>query len=338
MRSETGTSSRTRMWGRRIALVLLSCLLGYRVFASESPDYRYATQPCVFNLIYGDREEIDLIGIGGSRLLTAFDAHDIQDQASARNIEDFVVYNASHSHYFIEKEFVIARDLLSRHRVGKMVVMLQPREWVTPPISQDMAELAKFSDLVRITAYSLSAGELEGARAFFSAILKRAVTARTSAKECSIGTCLPLPVPDSRSKNCHPGDARHNLASLQSLELSAEPSLHRSLDWNFGSFSQAYHDRFVKAFVDLAHDHDVELYFIYLPRTDQPRPDPVVFDQFYDRYGVQLIMPPEHIRARLSYSGRRDGTHMTARGRIYFLPWLLDALGFEEQNLAEKRD
>ncbi len=251
----------------------------------------------------------------------------IQKEANSRGLKNYVVYNVSHSHFFIEKEYVIARDLLERHQVKQMVVMLQPRNWVAKSISEDMHQLATLSDFIRISAASLTEGKLDGLQMLFSSIFQRAFTARKTAAECEEGKCLSRNVPNSKSKNCHAGDFPYHLPKLLALEKKAIPALKRRLKWNPSETKERYHDIFITAFVELARKHKVRLSFLYLPRTNQPRPEVKMLSSFKDLYGVPLIMPPENIRAQLSLSGRRDATHMTAAGREYFLPWLLDTLG-----------
>ncbi len=312
------------------ALCLVIAGLAVKLAYGGTADRRYSRSDCNYRLIYENKGPVDLAMVGGSRFLTAMDSDDLSAYLKARRGYSPVLYNVSHSHFAIEKEYVIIRDLLDERKVKTVVVMMQPRNWSRNIVHEDFYKMATLGDAVTIVGAAATEDPFVALSAAGRVVLEHLKPSQRLAS-CTNGS-----LNDSRcrrhvhrkdpTRNCHSGDYRFDVRQLLAGERVRDVKLSRPLTWKINSARETFNIVFIRKLQALADRHGTKLFFLYLPRTNQSTPKPEFARKFEAATGSQILIPPPDLVKKLALGGRRDNTHINAAGRKWFHPWLVRQL------------
>lgn len=281
-----------------------------------SAERRYANSACQYQLIHQPPEEMGLVAVGGSRMLTALDAIDLNAQLDADGTPHSRAFNLAHSHYTLEKEYVILRDLFENWSPKAVLVMIEPRAPRLGMVHPEFTEIAQLRD---IPIYASALWTEDPAAAVQSAVEILRHHLRFGPK---LAERYRKPLADLVF-NCHRGDYRLTLDHLEQGEKRRAAGI-RTFEWDTTVPEERFNRVFVRAISELAQQHGAQAIFIHLPRTGSPVPDTSASEAFRAATGVDLITIDKDLAKRLSASGRRDLTHINAEGRRVFLPWLIE--------------
>lgn len=302
------------------------------ILQGERAAIRYADTACPYYLIYENEGPVDLLGIGGSRMLTAFDADHIGRVLSQRGQGELVVYNASHSHYVLEKELTIFRDFVENRRVRNAVIMLQPREndVSVGRVNEEFAAIASIRDIpVTLRATSHESGMVTMRTGLD--VLQHRLSPPDALESClgqekPRGICRRWVTNDAPHRNCHAGDYRTKLDVLLANASRLQSENVNKFNWSLAAAEQKFTEVLVREFVRVARSNDVNLFFLFVARATQAVPEAAASEAFEAKFGVPLLIPPDEIVMKIARMGTRDITHIYEPGRDIYLPWLIDEI------------
>ena len=295
------------------------------IWVGDLPARRYSQHECQKKIIYQQKlKDMDLLTLGGSRMSTATVSSDFDEAVSKSGIEGHLVYNMSHDSYSIGTEYVILRDVLSRHDLKTALVLVKPSQMIRPSSDKYNAptkvftKLAKLSDIplhIWTTWPESPIAAISGARDIVLSHLRVVEIVRGLFKQKN-GVISQI------SRNCDFGDLRLNvemLAESRSVYFSAKKN---DLDWDVKE-SGEYFLRWMQAYKSLEDISDTKIIFLLLSGTHEPLPAKG-FDESFERItGIPIITLSPDIHQTLSMKGKRDWIHINQIGRKFFLPWLV---------------
>ena len=288
------------------------------IWAGGAAERRYANSACQYQLVHQSPEEMGLVAIGGSRMLTALDAIDLNAQLDADGAPHSRAFNLAHSHYALGKEYVLLRDLFENWSPKAVLVMLDPRAPRLGEVHPEFTEIARLRD---IPTYASALWTEDPAAAAQSIVEILRHHLRFGARLADRYRKIPADL----VFNCHLGDYR---LTLDHLELGEERRATgtKTFEWDPAIPEERFNRVFVRAISELAQQNGAQAIFLHLPRTGSPVPDPTVSGAFRAATGAELITLNQDLADRLSASGRRDLTHINAEGRRILLPWLIERI------------
>jgi hypothetical protein len=98
------------------------------------------------------------------------------------------------------------------------------------------------------------------------------------------------------------------------------------LDWDISAPEEEGFRRWISMYVDLAEKYQVELIFIHITSTAESLSSPEFEQKFKAVTGAKLITFDSEIHALLAKDGKRDAGHINKKGRLVFLPWLIERI------------
>lgn len=286
------------------------------IWTEGTAERRYANSVCQYQLIHQAPEEMGLVSVGGSRMLTALDAIDLNAYLDADGTPHSRAFNLAHSHYTLGKEYVLLRDLFENWSPKAVLVMLEPRAPRVGQVHPEFTELAKLRD---IPIYASALWTEDPAAAVQSAVEILRHHLRFGPK---LAERYRKP-PANLVFNCHRGDYRLTLDHLELGEKRRKAGT-KTFEWDSTLPEERFNRVLVRAISELAQQNGAQAIFLHLPRTGSPVPDPTVSEAFKAATGADLITLDQDLADRLSISGRRDLTHINAEGRSILLPWLIE--------------
>ncbi len=305
----------------RIVLTLCIAAVAGALWLGDRPERRYVNAECQYRMIHQDTDEMGLVSVGGSRILTAVDSHHLNALLDASGKAHAPAFNLAHSHYTLAKEYVLLRDLFDRGWAPRsVVVMIQPRGKRAGAIHPEFAEIARLSD-IPLSMRALWSEDPWAAISGAALILRHHFKFWEEVR-LRKGTSL-----SERTDNCHLGDYRLTLDELErGVAARKQAELNGPMDWKVEEPSEEFNRIYIRAIADLARDHGAEAIFLNLTRAGILPPDPAFAEKFRDATGSPAIILPPELMARIDHSGRRDRMHINAQGRAYFLPWLISQI------------
>ncbi len=310
------------------ATLVVCLVLGFLIVRGDSAEVRYRGSDCNYYLTYENTGPISLAGFGGSRMRTAFDADDLARILRDSGHPEAIVYNGGHSHYSIEKEYVLVRDLLETRQVKTVVVMLQPRAMDYALISRDFKSIARVRDIPTIVNAVAHESLVEGVATSFKVLSERLklpepVPSCHDKKNAKRRLCKVAVHREDPTRNCHPGDYRADLDRLLDAESRVEKMSTQIREWDPTSLENRFTLHFIKRIQSLAASKDTAVFFLFLYRTGKPFLPDGLSERFKMETGAELLIPPRDMVSQLAIDGRRDPTHMNSKGRALFLPWMI---------------
>ncbi|WP_282611401.1 hypothetical protein [Pelagibius sp. Alg239-R121] len=316
-------------------VVVVALVIGiavYTIARGEETRVRYVGTDCIYYLIYENTGAIDLVGIGGSRMMTSFDADDVERKLAAIGKPNRVVYNMSQSHFSLEKSYVVFRDLIERRKVKTAVIMLEPRQFAARPgqLHEKFLSVAKLSDIPLALSAVSSENPLQGIRGI-SDMIKQKLKIPPEVPSClgkntGRSICNRFVHQEGKTRNCHSGDYRFNLDVLNNVTEQNKTKTDKPYVWNFDDDRESFNDTYIRALKKIADGHEVSLFFVYLNRSTRANPDLKTSEIFEEKYGLPLLVLPRHLEHELATMGRRDEAHIYSKGREKYLPWLFRAI------------
>jgi hypothetical protein len=94
-------------------------------------------------------------------------------------------------------------------------------------------------------------------------------------------------------------------------------------EWDLGSTQNRGVMNWFEAYQELSKKTGTQFIFILMTSSIEPRPSPNFEAEFEQITGFKLITLDPEIYSSLAYDGRRDSSHVNAKGRDIFLPWLI---------------
>lgn len=303
----------------RVLLGIFACAFALVVWLGDRAERRYVNSQCQYRMIEQTPDAMGIVSVGGSQMLTAADADDLNAVLDKTGGTHAPAYNLAHSYFTLAKEYVLLRDLFEAGwRPRTVLVMLTSRNRRHGTVHPEFAEIARLSD-IPISLRAIWAESPWAAIAGAAQILRHHLQIWEHVK-------LPKNAPD-RVRNCHLGDYRLTLEHLQrGPELRALAAKRKVLPWDIAGPGEIFTRTYVEAIADLAAEHGAQAIFVNIPRVGTPLPAPEFPAQFLDATGVRFLTPPVEMARRLDAAGRRDISHMNAAGRAYFQPWLIEEI------------
>ena len=302
-----------------IAIVLTGLLIV--LYHTDNPSYRYREFSCHFDSIYRQNGKIHIAGIGGSRILTAFGAQQLERILINKNQDAPVVYNISHNKRGLDLDFVILRDLLENHEVDNLVVMVD-RQSVHLP-QDEFFMVARIRDLFHYYMAQSFKPRLERISGVFRLLAKR-LNRWGYAKEISENINRP-----AVTTNCHAGDMPLNLDRLLDGTEITDLKVMKPLVMDLDDEREQYTVYFLRLISQLGEQYKTNIFFVHMPYRNKPTFAHSFKGLFERKIGGHLIIIPVEIRQRLAEKAYRDNTHMYALGKEIYLEWLVR--GIEEE-------
>lgn len=288
------------------------------IWFGDAPERRYVNSPCQYQMIQQPVQEMGLLTVGGSRMMTATDADDFNAALASVGEPHLPVFNLAHSHFSLGKEYVLLRDLFERWSPKAVLVMLEPRKSSYGEAHPEFAEIARLSDIPSYAAAILQEDGAESVRLILRVIRHHLrVWERLSPKQMAL--------PEEPLTNCHPGDYRLTLDHLMKGAQRSAKGL-KWADWDITAPEEQFNRTYIRQISDLAEANGAQAIFLRLQGTGEPIPEPGVSDRFRDATGAELITYDAQLEERMASIGRRDRSHINALGRETFLPWLIDRI------------
>ena len=292
------------------------------ILVGGQPERRYHGNTCQYQVIYGDDAALGLVAIGGSRMLAAANASELDSIIASRNPNASPSANIAHSYYSVEKEYVLLRDLLSERPVKTALVMLEPRGNSFGSLHSEYSPIAKLSDIpltVSAAFQEAPARVLAGIWDIINAHFKPWYALETALAP-RVFDVDPTPL------DCAPTDYRLNIVALNNAEQRYQARRGQPLEWDLDAPEEQAVLTWVRASQAIADQHDTALFFILMTGTSEYLPDSALPEIFRQKTGSELIVFDAQIHQQLASDGKRDSSHINAAGRDIFLPWLVDQI------------
>lgn len=308
----------------RVAFGVLAAVISLSIilWLGDRPERRYEGSPCQYRMIYGTDENdrpMGLVTLGGSRVLVATKADHFNQVLKVRNSDALPVHNMAHSHFSLEKEYVLLRDLLEVRRPKAALVMIEPRYAGSKQygkVHPDYVEIARLSD-IPYAVRALWPEDRLAAVAVVRDILWEHFRFFDRVKNPPRGTT---------SQNCYPKDHRLNVDQIWEGYRLHQKSKAATLQWDLTAPDGRGFLRQIAEFKKLSEHYGMPVIFILMTGSGEPLPERDFDLRFESVTGMKLIILDEHIQAALTMGGRRDRSHINHKGREMFLPWLIDQI------------
>ena len=288
------------------------------LIAGGTPERRYESAACQYKMIYdyAPDQPMGLVTVGGSRVRVSTNATDFNELLRETRPDAAPMHNLSHSIYSIGKEYVLLRDLARRHDIKSAVVMIEERSRDFGAAHPDFIEIARLKDLplaVRALWLESRAGAVSAVKGVFLEHFRFFD---------SVGT----PHRETTQYDCDQLDYRLNVEILADADDKFEQQLGQTFDWDLSASQEDGFAVWIDAYKRLADENKFQIMFLLFSATTEPLPSLATEQKFADIFGVPIITLDNEIHASLSKDGKRDASHINAKGREIFLPWLIERI------------
>jgi len=130
-----------------LLVALLAC--GWFLREIDSPETRYANYPEIYDYIYRQQGDVDVVVFGGSTTMRGFRGTLLQAELEKQGyplVHNGVIYNCGHPTRSPVLDYIFLRDLLERKKVS--LVLLQP--YLAGSYHNDLIATGRTSDLIEI--------------------------------------------------------------------------------------------------------------------------------------------------------------------------------------------
>ncbi len=306
-----------------IAIALITTMFLIAIGATpNSRDYRYRIGygPCLNNIIAKSPNNIDLAGIGGSRLLTLLMPNEIIESSKVVLKKPLRVVNFAKSWYGPDYELQLLQDIYaSGIRIENLLVQIEPqRKEPFHPHAYNLLRSSNILDLV------INAGVKSKIDAWSFLIKAHLLKLKDIAFQTGKAKAEKLINKKNGDGNtCYPKDYKIDQAKLNKSIKRYRANGIREGGFSLEKSNFSYSDFHYKKIVALAKSHNTNVYFIRVPRINTARVNDEAATKIEERYGVKLIRLPVELRQKLVDGGYRDGSHIHEQGRNIVIPWLL---------------
>lgn len=311
-----------------VFISLLSLLTLCFLKESNKEQNRYGlliknTGPCLLHLKNTAPQQIDLIAIGGSRILTALMPDEVEKYYKENFSNDITVYNFAKNWYGQDFEYQILKDIYEQGIEVKTVLLyLAPqRRKIFHPLEYSFLETKTITDAWTKTAknnflthssHTLWALTARIRDIIFSAKTEHIAEFETFKHEIN-NTCYPTDYDEDPTK-LKKAVARYNKKGVITGNLELEKN--------------SYADYFYKKTIAIAKKNNSKIMLVYVPKMNAKLLSKSTISNIENMYGVPVIQPPIDIRQKLNNQGAgyRDGSHIDKAGRKVFTPWLIQKI------------
>ena len=280
--------------------------------------------------------ETDFAIFGGSSLMVRF-AHDEYktqkhfNQVFQKNI-NFI--NNGHSHYSIEKEYVLLKDFYKNHKSKYIIMMFKPDEKIK--LHQDFKKIADVEDIIDIVNHDL---------VLFIITLKDFVTFRTKNlfKKVYIDENYIKKI--QKTKNCYDGAYDKNKKNNKFLTKKTgiykkyhDTFFNKNLDVKNLQEDQTIFQLskkekyYLKKIISLAKENDSEIIFIYTSEVNKKKIKKNFVKNFNEYTNKKLLVENKEMKKKFNenyVNFFRDFRHLNNEGRAYYLPKILNRIKHE---------
>ena len=286
----------------------------------NSAERRYKNSACQYRMIYNysPKPEMGLVTLGGSRLRVSTSARHFNQILNKLRPNYSPMHNLSHSVYSLEKEYVIARDMLAEKKVKTLLIMIEPRPGSNDygRAHPDFLEIAKLSDIPLAVKAYWPESAITAINAVKGIIVEHLKISERVGKQSN----------EMSDRDCDKYDYRLNVDVLdRGLSTFNKISGIRK-DWNLDASNEEGFLQWMKHFHRLSTKTNTQIIFLLLTATNEYLPKSKVENNFFNKTQMQLITLSPEIHAMLSPWGKRDNSHLNEKGREIFIPWLVEQI------------
>lgn len=298
-----------------IACVAVALLVSIVLYVGASPERRYETADCQFHMIYDYEPEpkMGLVTLGGSRVRVSTSARHFNTLIEHLRPDAAPVHNLSHSYYTLEKEYVLARDLLEQHSVKTILIMIEPRWNDFGKADPDFLEIARLSDIPLTVKALWPEDPLNAVRAAHKILIQH----------FGIFDRVDDPHRETTERDCDRLDYRLDILALERADDAYAEASRSVLDWDITRADHAGFLNWMTAFRALQEQSGTQVMFLLMTATSEPLPPESFAGQFLETTGMEVIVLDPQIQTLLAEGGRRDASHLNVIGRAMFIPWLV---------------
>ena len=325
-----------------LALTLLG--IGALVAWSDQPSIRYASLRCVYRQIYQYRGPVDVVAVGTSRTKWGVSPETVSEVMTGGG-EPLTVLNLARSWRGTQQMFQEIKDVERERGIRRAIVVEYSREGDVEATSQ------RYYDYYVDHAAAVAIGEFPGDPALkprepaylrlrdllglYQQRLDYAIDRALTGKADPNTTLPAAERPEGTSGGCtgkdRPYKPKANAAWLARV-LPNGGTWHdrKPVTWAFGEINNDAQRETMLQMVRWAHEHDLGIHFILLPRLADRRPTDAYFAEFERTFGVPLLFPPDDVLEQLyadGGTGYSDPNHLQAKGREIYSRWLAAQLG-----------
>ena len=273
--------------------------------------YHYIQQDCaghgkwIYSRIFSNPKPVDIAFIGSSRTI-----HGVMDEVVEKTLPDSATYVLTLGYCRLGRSmsYALFKDLL-KHKQPKVLV-LEVREDEDHFSHPMFPYIADAKDVVFPTIFFN--------RDLFSDLYLNLETRYEYQKRSILGRLPKTYPPNNNNYGYGPSDLQADEGILKQKKADRKARAQQKLKAKGRNFHMRYPRSYLKKIVGLAHEHDIALYFLYLPEYGWPLSTPFEL-KTYQQYGKVLLPPTEIFTATDHWM---DDGHLNDKGARALSEWL----------------
>jgi len=316
---------------RRTFSFLVKLLLAFAVFyyiswvSSEPLRYEWHRVTAeLYRIMRTERGAIDLVAIGSSRSMRAFDGRYLAQLYESRLGRPVVILDMSKPYRGPAVQYFMLRDLLKYRKVKNFLVEYKLGS-ADDQAHRFMHMAAGFGDIVEDSWSHEAWSPWRRMQRIISLSLAKltepAVLGMT-------GRLQEVDIEGRRSRAAKTHDPTPPKTLTFSSELAEWIEDHGDWrnstprHWNFSDAQTWTDTHYVERIIDLARTHGVNVTFYHINRLFEPPLSDEMVSAFRRRFGARLLQLPVRELAKIYPDGYADTSHMNAAGSMVWMDWV----------------
>ena len=325
-----------------VALAVLVVGVAVLLNWSDQPEVRYSSLPCVYRGIYARSGAVSVVVVGTSRASWGISSTVLADEITPPSAAPRVVINLARSWRGTQQMLQQVRDLATERGIRQAIVVEYVREGEVGdttqtyydylPMNAEAMPLRSFADDPQLKPREPAYLRLRDLLGQWQQRLDSALTAFGTGSWRHNRDVAMVP---GTSEGCAGPDRTVEVDHLASyakerMRRFGPWQQHVPVTWGMGAINADAQRVSIHQFVAFARAHDLDIYFVAMPRYLDPPVSRAFVDRFERRFGAPLLAPPPQVLARLYPNGFADPNHMRAPGRDRYSQWLGQQLNADE--------
>ena len=313
-------------WGRLVlALIIPIAIFAALIASANKKENRYGLRYgiCLNQMMSSANEHIDVLGIGGSRMMALLKPEEVQKHYQQKFGKSITVYNFGKDWQGPDYDYQLLKDFLaSKERtIGQILLILDKQRSDTyHPLAYSVFEDNTISDSLTDVRPN---DQLVQSSHFLWTYLARFRDVIFNNKEHDKHYIKRL---SKNGQTCYPRDFKIDKKRLQRSQKKYNKRGIRESNFDLEIEKNSLALYYYKKIIELAKQNNIEVKLIRAAALHQARLSDESVAKTERLLGAPVLRIPLSIRHQIVENGYRDGKHLLKPGRDLVLPWLVEQL------------